>query len=236
MPSQHAQHSMSIELTHICVQGAPHALNPGWVASDFRILLHLPSAALSILFSAGGRGNSTSLPRAAWPLQIERILLNVCCIYNLSVAGRGKWCTGQLPPLRCWRWPSKLPLPSSHLYPSVSCLFWNCVLACLEFLALPIVSAPYPVPYSRCPALASEPKNPHAHTPLHTHTRTHTPATTRTRTQPHAHHTAGTASPARINSRHATSARAPSRLTSASHAPNRILCMLTRFHDSNIVM
>jgi len=77
---------------------------------------------------------------------------------------------------------------------------------------------------------------PHAHTPLHTHTRTHTSATTRTRTQPHAQHTAGTASPARINSRHATSARAPSRLTSASHAPYRILCMSTRFHDSNIVM
>lgn len=168
------------ELTHICVQGAPHALNPGWVASDFRILLHLPSAALSILFSAGGRGNSTSLPRAAWPLQIERILLNVCCIYNLSVAGRGKWCTGQLPPLQCWRWPSKLPLPSSHLYPSVSCLFWNCVLACLEFLALPIVSAPYPVPYSRCTCTCiGTKKRTHAHStraypPPHTHTHTHT--------------------------------------------------------------
>jgi hypothetical protein len=149
-----------------------------------------------------------------------------------------------LPPLQCWRWPSKLPLPSSHLYPSVSCLFWNCVLACLEFLALPIVSAPYPVPYSRCTCTCiGTKKRTHAHStraypPPHTHTHTHTytPATTRTRTQPHAQHTAGTACPARINSRHATSARAPSRLTSASHAPNRILCMSTRSHDSNIVM
>jgi hypothetical protein len=100
------------------------------------------------------------------------------CIYILSVVGRGKWCTGQLSPLRCWRWPSKLPLPSSHLYPLVSCLFWNCVLACLEFLALPIVSGPYPVLYSRRTCIGTK-KRTHAHS-----TRAYPPPRTHTRTPP----------------------------------------------------